>query len=60
MERLCPGGSPSLIECKRLTVRGPVIFAGSTAIKGECEIVNDTGEPKELPPGTYEDQTVEL
>ena len=58
MEALCPEGSPSLVSCTSLKVTGPVVFKQGTTFKGSCTVTNECAEPKELPPGIYEDQDI--
>jgi UDP-N-acetylglucosamine pyrophosphorylase len=60
MEQLTPNGVPSLINCSKLVVEGPVEFAAGTVIEGEVTIKNASGEKKTAGPGTLKDQTVEL
>ena len=53
-EALTPRGSPSLINCTSLTVKGAVRFAGpNVKIEGVCSIVNTSKEVRTLHPGTY-------
>ncbi len=52
--------APSLRECKKLKVRGPVDFGPGMTLRGSVEIVNRGKEPKPLQPGLYEDQVVTL
>jgi UDP-N-acetylglucosamine pyrophosphorylase len=60
LEESLRGGVPSLVDCRRLTVRGPVRFSSRTRLKGEVVVENDSNEFKELPSGTIEDTTVVL
>ncbi|CAJ1336609.1 unnamed protein product [Effrenium voratum] len=60
MEKLIPNGPPSLINCKKLVVEGPVTFAKGVVFKGTVTVKNGTGSEKELAAGVYEDKTVEL
>merc|ERR1711974_202104 len=48
MEKMIPNGPPSLIDCKKIVVKGPVTFK------------NAGGSSKEVAAGTYEDKTVAL
>eukprot|EP00928_Gymnodinium_smaydae_P060198 TRINITY_DN4379_c0_g1_i1.p1 TRINITY_DN4379_c0_g1~~TRINITY_DN4379_c0_g1_i1.p1 ORF type:complete len:500 (-),score=161.94 TRINITY_DN4379_c0_g1_i1:177-1676(-) len=61
MEKLIPNGSPSLVDCKALTVEGGNIeFAGKgVIIKGQVKFVNKSGEKKVVADGEY-DGTSEL
>jgi len=53
LEQLIPNGAPSLKDCKKLTVEGPVVFAKGVIIKGCVTIKASGDEPKTLPAGTY-------
>ena len=48
-------GLPSLKNCKKLTVTGDVWFNRNIVINGTVSIVNNSNEPKMLPPGQYSD-----
>lgn len=50
-----PEGSPSLIGCAKLEVKGKVIFSKGVVIKGNCKIIGGD-EEKTLPAGTYENE----
>merc|ERR1719203_2648144 len=41
MEAAIPNGVPSLKDCKKLTVKGKVVFAAGTVIQGEAKIINE-------------------
>ena len=60
LQALVPNGAPSLIECKKVTIEGKVVFAAGVTVVGTVKFVNAAGEPKTVPAGTYTDQTVEL
>jgi len=60
MEKMIPDGPPALLECKKIVVEGPVVFAKDVVIKGTVAIKNASGESKVLASGTYEDTAVEL
>merc|ERR1712151_90783 len=53
MEKLIPNGPPSLINCKKLVVEGPVTFAKGVIVKGTVTFKN-SGASKEVTAGTYE------
>lgn len=53
-------GTPSLVGCKKLTVKGEVWLSSGNVMRGEVNIVNNSDEPKLLPPGIYADCTVDL
>jgi len=59
MEKLTPNGVPSLINCSKLVIEGPVEFAAGTVIEGEVSIINKSGEMKTVGPG-LKDTKVEL
>jgi len=60
LQGLVPNGSPSLIDCNKLTIEGKVVFAAGVIIKGDVKIVNAADEVKTLAAGEYADKTVEL
>jgi len=60
MEKLIPNGAPSLLNCKKIVVEGPMTFAKGVTVKGAVTFKNSSGSPKEVPAGVYEDKTVEL
>lgn len=60
LEKLIPNGPPSLINCKKLVVEGPMTFGKDVVIKGSVTVKNTSGTEKELAAGVYEDKTVEL
>ena len=43
LERSFPGGYPSLIECESLTLKGDIKFGRNVVLKGQAEIINNTG-----------------
>ena len=53
-------GVPSLISCKRLSIKGRIVFARDISFTGEVTLINLSEETKELPSGNYVDQRVEL
>merc|ERR1712007_113715 len=59
MEASVPDGVPSLRECKKLTVKGKILFAPDTVIKGEVTIVNNSDERK-MVGGEIVDTTLEV
>jgi len=58
--RLVGGAAPSLKKCTKLTVKGDVRLSSKNVFVGACTVKNESGEPKTLPPGTYENTTVDL
>lgn len=51
---------PSLRECRKLTVNGPVLFSEPCSFAGTVHVVNSTSATKTLPSGTYSDQEIAL
>jgi phosphoglucomutase len=60
LDQATRGGMPSLLHCKKLSVKGEVWFSSGNIFKGTVNVVNSSSEPKVLPPGVYEDTTVDL
>jgi UDP-N-acetylglucosamine pyrophosphorylase len=54
------GSVPSLIDCRELTVRGPVRFNAGNVFSGKVAITNASGTPKDLPAGEYRDVVKEI
>lgn len=46
-----PHGAPSLVRCRRLTVRGDVRFGRDVILEGEVELVQEGPEPRRIPDG---------
>ncbi|MDE1171122.1 MAG: UTP--glucose-1-phosphate uridylyltransferase [Verrucomicrobium sp.] len=53
-------GIPSLRSCRRLTVRGPVLFSSGVRLQGAVTVTNPRREDAPLPPGAYADREVTL
>jgi UTP--glucose-1-phosphate uridylyltransferase len=53
-------GMPSLIDCTRLEIQGPLTFAEGVIIQGKVRLENPTTTPAQVPPGTYRDTTLVL
>jgi len=51
LEEATTGGIPSLVNCKRLKVKGLVRMSSKTKFVGEVEIVNASSESKFVPTG---------
>jgi UTP--glucose-1-phosphate uridylyltransferase len=52
--------TPSLIDCRSLTIRGPLRLESGVVVKGDV-IIDNTGPAKmTLKAGTYENQTIRL
>ncbi|RNF25957.1 putative UTP-glucose-1-phosphate uridylyltransferase 2 [Trypanosoma conorhini] len=45
LEALVRGGVPSLRQCKKLTIQGPVVFESGIVVKGDVTIRNMTKDP---------------
>lgn len=60
LEAATRGGYPSLVGCKKLTVKGEVWLSSRNIFRGEVKVVNNSNEPKVLPPGVYEDAVIDL
>jgi UDP-N-acetylglucosamine pyrophosphorylase len=54
------GGVPSLKSCRRLTVRGPVLFNSGNAFQGEVTVTAKGPLPTPLGPGEYRDCEVSV
>lgn len=53
-------GHPSLKDCVKLSIDGPVRFTDDVVIKGNVSFKNDSGETKWIASGTYENEDVVL
>lgn len=51
LEDATEGGIPSLVKCKRLTIKGPVRMSKKTKFVGDVTVVNTTDEAKYVPEG---------
>jgi UTP--glucose-1-phosphate uridylyltransferase len=51
MEARFPGGPPSLLHCRSLTVRGDVRFGSGIVCEGDVSVVNETGKQAVLEDG---------
>merc|ERR1719316_578485 len=60
LDKCTPNGVPALKDCKKLTVKGEVVFSPGTVFVGECTVKNTTGSAVTLPKGKYTDTTIEL
>jgi phosphoglucomutase len=60
LERALALGTPSLKKCTNLKVDGYVYFSRRNILVGTVKIVNSSKEPKVLPPGKYQNCTVDL
>jgi UTP--glucose-1-phosphate uridylyltransferase len=55
-----PLGAPSLLECSRFVVRGDVRFGKDVVVRGEVEVVNETGAAVTVADGTVLQGRVEF
>ena len=53
-------GVPSLLHCKQLEVKGPIIFNKGTIFRGSVVVNNSSRQIKDLPAGEYKDEIIEL
>merc|ERR1719359_1516875 len=60
LDKCTPKGVPSLKDCKKLTVKGEVVFSPGTIFVGEVTVKNTSSKPVELPKAKYENTTIEL
>lgn len=44
LEERCPHGSPSLLECESIYVKGDIRFGRDIVLRGEVSLVNETAE----------------
>ena len=51
LEAASKGGTPSLVKCKKLTIKGKVTWTKDTVFAGEVSITNSSPEPKPVPTG---------
>jgi UDP-N-acetylglucosamine pyrophosphorylase len=51
-------GTPSLIECRSLTIHGPVRIETGVVVRGDVTFENPEESPLVVKPGIYADQTV--
>jgi UTP--glucose-1-phosphate uridylyltransferase len=59
-EARVPEPVPSLLHCARLAVEGDVRIAPGSTFRGNVQITNGSDEQRELAPGAYEDDSIEL
>lgn len=60
LERNLIRGTPSLKECASLKIVGEVRLSSRNVFAGDVVVRNESDEPKTLPPGRYENTTVDL
>jgi len=59
-EKATADGIPSLIDCKRITIKGLVKMSSACKFVGEVSITNSSDEAKTIPPTKIEDATIDL
>lgn len=60
LEAMIAQGVPSLKDCERLEIQGPVRFAPSVELRGQVKISNRAHEIREVPSGAYTDKAIDL
>ena len=60
LEAATQQGYPSLVGCKKVSIKGDVWLSARNVFKGTVSVINSSSEPKVLPPGVYENTTVDL
>lgn len=60
LEEATEGGIPSLVQCKRLTVKGLVRMSKKTTFVGDVSIKNGSDEAKLIPTGEVKDADLDL
>ena len=60
LEAATRGGYPSLVSCRKVSIKGEVWLSSGVVFKGDVKVVNSSSEPKILPAGVYENATVDL
>lgn len=59
-ERLVARGVPSLVHCRSLSIEGPMEFERDVEIVGDVKFIVRGETAKKVPPGTYQDQVIDL
>jgi phosphoglucomutase len=60
LEAATLGGYPSLVGCRKVSVKGDVYFTSGNVFKGEVSINNTSDEPKVLPAGVLDNTSADL
>lgn len=60
LEAATTRGVPSLVQCKRLTVKGMVNMSAGCHFVGDVTVTNNSDETKTLPNGTYTNTEINL
>ena len=53
-------GVASLVDCRELVVRGPVLFNRGVKFRAKVKVTNSSKEERRLPEGEYSDTEIEL
>lgn len=53
-------GAPSLVDCRQLTVNGPVAFSSNVILRGRVTLSNPTSQRLPIPDGVHADTALEL
>jgi phosphoglucomutase len=60
LEAATQGGYPSLVNCKKVSIKGEVWLSARNVFKGEVSVVNTSSEPKVLAAGVYDNAKLDL
>ena len=60
LSSLIPEGSPSLLRCKKLEIKGKVVLSAGIVFEGNVTVSNKGDTAATVPAGVYSDQTLEL
>eukprot|EP01041_Mallomonas_annulata_P007567 gene7567-15514_t len=60
LEAATSAGYPSLVRCRKVTVKGEVWLSSRNVFVGDVTVINTSSEPKVLPAGVYTDTTIDL
>ena len=60
LDQATEGGYPSLVKCKKVSIKGEVWLTSRNIFIGTVKIINESGEARILPPGVYDNATVDL
>lgn len=60
LDQATEGGYPSLVGCRKVSVKGEVWLSSGNVFIGDVKVINESSETKVLPPGVYNNTTVNL
>ena len=60
LEKATKAGIPSLVKCKKLTIKGLVKMSKKNIFVGDVTITNESDVAKTVPDGVHEDTTLDL